>query len=108
MGEDCQDSGSEKMMAEDLVHTFLLWIDSVFPSLHHQRQIERHPRPPGSFSWEVRTNPKSSEMAHCVRGETSRFAGKQLIARVENIVAHTLIIIIIIYPLTARVVRAHR
>ena len=33
------------MLAEDLLRSFLLWIDSVFSSLHLQRQIERHPRP---------------------------------------------------------------
>ena len=33
-----------KDVAEDLVHTYLLWIDSVFSSLYFRRQIERHPR----------------------------------------------------------------
>ena len=44
----------------------------------------------GSLSWEVRTNAKSSQMANYVRGETSRFDVKQLIARVANTVAQTL------------------
>ena len=43
MEEDRQDSGSEKMLAEDLVRTFLLWIESVFSSPHLQRQIEGTP-----------------------------------------------------------------
>ena len=45
VGEDRQDSGSENMLAEDLVRTFLLSIESVFSLLRLQRQTERHSKP---------------------------------------------------------------